>query len=128
MAELTLEPYAARLLWTSPLPRDGAAWGRLLAEFAETLARRCHEAGPCVVGHIKGFAPLEGGFLRVNSTGPSARADVDVRSSADCAELTLSLNVLVYGLAAGTLADLAAKTAIETASAHGGAAILLPGE
>jgi hypothetical protein len=126
VAELTLEPYAARLLWSSPLPRDGAAWATLIAEFAETLAERCHEAGPCVVGHIKGFAPLEGGFLRVNSTGPSAPVDVDARSSAGCAELTFSLNVLVYGLAAGTLADLTAMTATETASAHGGAVILLP--
>ena len=51
---LRLEPYAASLHWN--LPRAEGQWEAMLAAYLETLARRCEEAGPCVVGHIKALA------------------------------------------------------------------------
>ena len=64
MAELILEPYAVSQHWD--LRADGK-WETILSEYLETLARRCHEAGPCVVGHIKALALLPaGGYVQVS--------------------------------------------------------------
>jgi len=125
---MSLEPCAVRLRWTFPQKRDGAAWSETLASYVETVAERCHEAGPCVVGHIKGFAPMPGGYLRINVTAPGVPADVEVHCSEPCAELILTLNVLVYGLRAETLASLAVRTATEVALAYMGTATLLEPE
>ncbi len=127
MAELIFEPFAARLRWTLPEPNDGQAWSRVIATYLETLAERCDESRPSLIGHIKAFALLPGGYLRVNVTSASA-ADVEARATEPCVELTLTLNVLVYGLPAEALASLATKTATEVASTFDGNAILVERE
>jgi hypothetical protein len=124
LAELIFEPFAARLRWTLPQPENGDVWAAVVSTYLHALAGRCQEAGPCLIGHIKSFAPLPGGFLRVNTTRAGTPPDAEAKSSGPCAELTLTLNVLVYGLPAETLASLASGTATEVASARGGTVTL----
>jgi hypothetical protein len=126
VAELTLEPFAARLRWTLPAGGDAQTWSEIVAGYLEVLAGRCVQSGPCVIGHIKAFAPLPGGYLRANVTRAGVAADVEAHASEPCRELSLALNVLVYGLPAETLASLTTGTATEVASDHGAAVMLMP--
>ncbi len=128
MDELTLEPFAARLRWTLPRPRDGQVWSVMVAAYLEDLARRCEESGRCVIGHIKSFAELPGGYLRANTTGTRAPPDTEVRSSGECSELLLTLNVLVYGIPSSDLASLVTQAAADVASPLDGNTILVERE
>jgi hypothetical protein len=120
LIDLKLEPYATRLLWELDGGGGEPEWGRLLIEFVERLSSRCHEAGNCVIGHIKGFAELpDGGYARVNVVSARVPADLAFHYSGSLAELTLTLNVLVYGLSAELLKKLTGVTAAETASRFG---------
>ena len=77
-----LEPFAARLRWQFPSAIALCEWGALLGECLETLARRCDETGPHVVGHIKGLALLaDGAYVRVSVVSPRHPADVEVGGS-----------------------------------------------
>ena len=83
----------------------------MISDLMETLARNCREAGPCVIGHLKGFARISGnGFLRISVTHADHPADVDAALSDDFSELSLTLNVLVYGHPKKMLAQLTHKT------------------
>ncbi|MGQ9675084.1 MAG: hypothetical protein ACUVX1_05405 [Chloroflexota bacterium] len=98
MAELKLEPFTARIRCRRLADEPEVPWGWLLAECVETLAERCVEAGPCVIGHIKGVALFDGGrYLRISAVDANRAADVDGEVPADCREFILTLNVLVYG-------------------------------
>lgn len=121
MAELTLEPYAARLRWHLPSAVASHEWEAILSEYLEALARHCDEAAPCVIGHIKGLALFPNGdYLRISIVSPARPADVEGNASEHYAELTLTLNVLVYGLSRDVLERLAQETAADVASRWGG--------
>lgn len=97
MAELTLEPYAVSQHWS--LPQADSKWEALLCEYLESLARRCNEAGPCIIGHIKALALFpDGGYVQVSVVSPTLPASVKGSVPAGCTELELALNVIVYGL------------------------------
>ena len=97
MAELILEPYAVNQRWS--LSGDADKWETLISEYLETLARRCHETGKCIIGHIKALALFpNGGYLRVSVVSPTVPAGVEGSVPTDCTELVLTLNVIVYGL------------------------------
>lgn len=111
MKEMIFEPYTVRLNFKMDPPTTAAHWGLMISELVETLARNCSEAGPCVIGHIKGFARTPGnGFLRVSVISSDHPAEVDAESANDFSELSLNLNVLVYGHPKKVLAQLTRKT------------------
>jgi len=97
MAELILEPYSVNQRWR--LFGDADKWKNLISEFMETLARRCHETGKGLIGHIKALALFpDGGYLRISVVSPTVAAGVEGSVPMGCTELVLTLNVLVYGL------------------------------
>jgi len=111
MKEMILEPYTVRLNFKMDSPKTARDWGLIASDFMETLARNCSEAGPCVIGHLKGFARISGnGFLRISVISSDRPADVDADFSDDFSELSLTLNVLVYGHPKKLLAQLTRKT------------------
>lgn len=111
MKDLILEPYSACLNFKLDSPMTATQWGSMLSELAEAIARHCVEAGPCVIGHIKGFAPLPGnGFLRISVVSPDHPADMDAEGGYDSSELSMTLNVLVYGHSKKLLTQLTRKT------------------
>ena len=107
MKDMILEPYSVGLNFKMGSPMSAAQWGSIISELAETLARRCSETGPCVIGHIKGFAGTPGnGFLKVSVISCDHPADVDAEGADDFSLLTLTLNVLVYGHSKKLLAQI----------------------
>lgn len=110
MAEMIFEPYAIKQRWS--MNKAGGKWEAIIVEYLETLARRCHETGTCVIGHIKALALFHnGGYLRVSVVGPSLPAGLEGSVPADCIELILTLNVIVYGLKRDLLEHITCETA-----------------
>jgi hypothetical protein len=102
MTELILEPYAINQRWTASVPAP--PWDALIADYVEAIARRCHEMGPCLIGHIKGLALFDdGGYLRVSVVSPGRPAEKEGYAPTETTSLLLSLNVIVYGLDRSTL-------------------------
>ncbi len=109
MEELILEPYTVKQRWR--LFGGADRWENLIGEFMETLARGCHETGKAVIGHIKALALFpDGGYLRISVVSPTLPAGVEGNAPEGCNELLLTLNVIVYGLARGTLERLTRET------------------
>jgi hypothetical protein len=114
MAELILEPYAATQRWH--LPGADGHWEALLAEYLESLASRCAESGECVIGHIKALALFANcGYLRLSVVSSWLPASVMGKVPPGTTELTLSLNVIVYGLAYEQAEHLSRETAVTLA-------------
>ena len=110
MAELILEPYTVKQRWR--LFGDVGEWENLVSEFMQTLARRCHETGKGIIGHIKALALFpDGGYLRVSVVSPTLPAGVEGSVPVGCTELLLTLNIIVYGLGRDTLEQLTYETA-----------------
>lgn len=119
MSAPTLEPYATRQRWQSAAPLLGEAWQALLVAYLAGLARACDAAGPCVIGHIKALALFDtGDYLRLSAISAAFPPTVDGRVPDGLAALSLSLNVLVYGLPAAALHDLTWRTAAALAQDH----------
>lgn len=96
MADLILEPYSINQRWSAS--ERMVPWERLIAEYLESIARRCSETGSCVMGHIKGIALFPGGdYLRISVVSPDRGADVEGHAPANTTAFVLSLNVVVYG-------------------------------
>lgn len=111
MKEMILEPYSVQLNFKMDSPMTAGQWGRMLSDLIETLARNCSEAGPCVIGHLKGFARIsENYFLRISAISADRPADVEARFSDDISKLSLTLNVMVYGHPKKMLAQLTRQT------------------
>lgn len=112
MAELILEPYAVKQRWS--LSGEAGRWEILIAEYLETLARRCHQAGKCIIGHIKALALFpDGRYLRVSVVTSELPAGVEGSVPANCTELVLTLNVILYGLSREVLERISRETADE---------------
>ena len=127
MAELNLEPYAAHLHWHMPAGKADHPWERILASFLESLAGCCEVEGQSVIGHIKGLAAFPGGgYLRVNVVSASHPADVAGAAPEDCAELTLTLNALVYGLSYDAVSHCVEEAAAQAAGRWGGSVTVEP--
>lgn len=110
MAELILEHYALNQQW-SFRGTDGN-WETLIAEYLETLARRCHETGTGIIGHIKALALFpNGGYLRISVVSPTLPAGIEGSVPAGCTELVLTLNVIVYGIGRDLLEHITRETA-----------------
>ncbi len=111
MKEMTLEPYAARLdfkMFSAPSSKE---WSLMLAEYMETLARHCNETGPCLIGHLKGLALISNhGFLKISLISPDHPAEVEGEIPENTLELSIVLNILVYGHTEKVLERLTRKT------------------
>ena len=121
MSDLVLEPYAVQQRWQMPAPLSGRDWPALLAAYLASLARACSEAGPCVIGHIKALALFpDGGYLRVSVVSSTHPPTTDGQAPDGVAELAVTLNVLVYGLARDVLQKLSSDIAADLAATHAG--------
>lgn len=111
MSAPVLEPYATQQRWQAAAPLPGREWQAILAGYLAALARACAAAGPCVIGHIKALALFDGGgyasFSAVSAAHPPT-VDGSVPDGLDA--LSLTVNVLVYGLPAARLQDLTWET------------------
>ncbi len=120
MTAPTLEPYATQQCWTAPAPLPGAEWQALIVDTLAALARACEAAGPCVIGHIKALALFDGGgYLRVSAVSATHAPTAESRAPDNLATLSLTLNVLVYGLPAATLHAITWRTAAALAQDRG---------
>lgn len=119
MADLILEPYSVNQRWRfkSPdVPREDS-----IAEYLEAIAHSCEKAAKCVVGHIKALALFsDGGLFQVSVVSPHLPAAKNGRVPAGCADLTLALNVIVYGLGRPVLERIVRDAAKEMAERHTG--------
>ncbi|MEN6481503.1 MAG: hypothetical protein ABFD29_04930 [Anaerolineaceae bacterium] len=119
MAELILEPYAVNQHWR--LPPGTIRWETFLSEYLETLAQQFEKSGKCVVGHIKALALFSNhDYVQISVISPTLPATVKGKVPLDCTALTLSLNVIVYGLAYEQLARITNETAIQLAKKYNG--------
>jgi hypothetical protein len=120
MSTLVLEPYATQQRWQAQAPLTGEAWQELMAGYLGALARACAEAGPCIIGHIKALALFDGGgYVRISAVSATREPTVDGRVPDGLSTISLTLNVLVYGLSATSLQDLTWKAAAALAQARG---------
>jgi hypothetical protein len=136
VSELILEPYAVQQRWQLPAPQPGSAWQRLLGDYVMSLARACaacktetrsatgaEAQRPCtpVIGHIKLLALFPGGgYLRASAVSAAHPPTYSGQVPDDLAKLTVTLNVLVYGLAHDVLQSLSRDVASALAAAHAG--------
>ena len=134
MSELALEPYASQQRWQMPAPLAGRDWRELLVAYLAELARACAAApagppgGPrptgsagALIGHIKLLALFPGGgYLRASAVSPVHRPTTDGQVPDGLAQLSLTLNVLVYGVPREVLAALARDTASALAAPRAG--------
>jgi hypothetical protein len=102
----------------------------MLEKYLNSLALRCEEVGPSVIGHIKALAVLpEKGFLRGSALSTSHPADVEVGGdpALELAELDLTLNIMVYSLPHETARRLAKVVAGSLVSQYEGEVSLQDG-
>jgi hypothetical protein len=112
MTDLNLEPFSARIHFLLEAPMPSGQWQKILARYMEALARRCEEAGPCVIGHIKAVALFsENRYLRISVVSSSHPAEIGGKPPEIFNELNMTLNVLVYGLSRPVLHRLVKETA-----------------
>ncbi|MGA3113078.1 MAG: hypothetical protein ABSF90_01450 [Syntrophobacteraceae bacterium] len=104
MAEMILEPLAARLHFTFPDPMGISKWNEILAHFLAMLAKLCQDSDPCLIGHIKGLALLNGNcYIRASVVSASLPAQIETKASDEISEITFVLNILVFALSKHTL-------------------------
>jgi hypothetical protein len=122
MNELILEPYAVLQHWRCT---EGLLWKAMLCDYLEQLAHACAESGPCVIGHIKALALFAGSaYVQISVISPRLPASVQGSVPPDTHELTLSLNVIVYGLEHKLVERLACETAVRAAEKWKGEVII----
>lgn len=110
MNEMILEPLSVRQHWRMITAQD--TWEALLVNYLEALARRCSQAGPCVIGHIKALAVFpENAFVQVSAVSPLIPASIKGSVPSGTETLNITLNVLVYGLPRAQLEQITRETA-----------------
>lgn len=125
---ITFEPHTARLVFKSDSTLALDDWGKVSSRFMERLAQEIENAGPCVIGHIKGFARCpNNGFLKVSVVSTGYPADAVVSDgTTKVSDLDFTLNVLAYGHPRKTLAYLVQKTVDALAQSWSGHISVLP--
>ena len=97
MTALVLEPFAAKQSWR--IPGEDLAWDRFLSQYLEAIAQRCAACEPYLIGHIKALALFPNrSYLQVSVVSPTIPATIKGQPQVGIHELTIQLNVLVYGL------------------------------
>jgi hypothetical protein len=100
---------ALRRRVTSPQPLPATDWQALLERLVAGVAEGCHAAGARLLGHVKAFTELPGGYARASAVDTAHAPTSEARASAPASTADVTLNVLVYGLADET-AQHAAQT------------------
>jgi hypothetical protein len=108
---------ALRRRMTSPQPLPAADWQALLERLVVGVADGCHAAGARLLGHIKAFTELPGGYARASAVDVAHAPTSEARASAPASTADVTLNVLVYGLADET-AQHAAQTVFNRLAAE----------
>lgn len=100
MDAMNLDPLSARVRFLSVLPQTGDEWSRILGTFLQGIAARCEDTGQdTIVGHVKALALFAGNaYIRASVVGGFLPPECEVSAALDSAEMTASVNVLVYGL------------------------------
>jgi hypothetical protein len=126
MTSLVLEPYAIQQRWSAGRPLEPGEWTALFGDYLAGLASACAGSKTAaatqkaVIGHIKLLALFDGReYLRVSVVSPARAPTVTGAVPANLAEVTVTVNVLVYGLPFDTLAALTAVAAHEVAKHWG---------
>ncbi|MCP4576209.1 MAG: hypothetical protein GY846_08000 [Deltaproteobacteria bacterium] len=99
------EALSARIRLLSVISRNGDEWCRIIGKFFQGIAKRC-ETDPqdVIIGHIKGLALFaEGKHLRVSVISSSYLPEFEASADLEEDSVPLSINVIVYGLSAGSL-------------------------
>jgi len=118
--DLILEPYAVVQHWH--LSNDVGHWEAILGQYLQTIAKQCTSVGKCVIGHIKALSTFpDKSYLRISVVAANIPATKEGKVPAGCADLELTLNVLVYGLAQSTIEQIVYETANEIAHQMKGA-------
>jgi hypothetical protein len=114
------EPYALEQRWSAARPLDSGEWVALFGEYLALLADACAAVPASVIGHIKLLALFDGQeYLRVSVVSAAHPPTVTGAAPAGLSAITVTLNVLVYGLPREQLAALTAVTASEVAERWG---------
>ena len=114
MADLILEPYSTVLCLQ--VLQTGLQPELVLKDALETLAGKCPAAGNSVIGHIKALALFpDHQYLRVSVVAANLPATLEGAAPADCTELEITLNVLVYGLTRSQIDEIVLATLSEIA-------------
>ena len=99
MTEMNLEPFAAKIRFTTTAPVSSGQWAEAVRELMEGIGNGCNASGPCLVGHVKCLTSFETeGFIRASLVNPAAPPDVENSAPEGAMSAELILNVLVYGL------------------------------
>ena len=123
MSKLHLHPLAARLRWYFPAAMPVEDWQVLLEDYLTAVARDCRDSGQVVIGHIKGLFLLPGdGFLRASAVSADHPVDSEISAGASSVfeELTLTVNVIVYGLPADRGKEIVVENAKNVAATRKG--------
>ena len=121
MSGMMLEALAIHIRFTFSSPKRIQEWTEILKRLVETLAGLCHKSGPCMIGHIKGLVLLNGNqYMRVSVISPSLPAQVETNASEDLTELTVTLNMVVYGLSTKSLEHIVETAAVQLETAWSG--------
>ena len=127
MAALIFEPLAAHLHFSLPDSPGISKWAEILTQFLETLAKLCRNSGPCLIGHIKGLALLgDSSYVRLSVISASLPAQIETNASGDFSEMTVTVNMLVYGLPRKTLEGILEGTAALPCSPWSGKVTVKP--
>ncbi len=117
---LTFEPYAVQQRWPAGRPLKPVEWAELFGEYLARLAGACTASAPCIIGHIKLLALFPGQeYLRVSVVSATHAPTVTGAVPQGLVEVTVTLNVLVYGLPRERLAALTSSAAAEVADRWG---------
>ena len=119
MPEITLEPFAAEVVFYLKSDSKNDDYRLILADFLETIAARCEEAGADLIGHIKGLVLGEDkSYLKISVISASLPANIEGTLNPATNKITLNLNVIVYGLISNVLDKIVRETAAEFEREH----------
>jgi hypothetical protein len=125
MAEIILEPYAVQQNWQ--LAGADPDWKEFLEEYLQQLAQACQAGGRVVNGHIKALALFPAGeYFRISNVGADLPSTSEGTIPPSTRALTLTLNLIVYGLDHEQLQVLTTEISHQMAAAYHGEVSEIP--
>jgi len=114
MADLTFEPYSTTIHFHAPEHFD--CWQEMLTEFIHTLTQKCTRIGT-VIGHIKALALFDNqNFIQLSAVSRKHPVTLKGAVPEGQAQLHLTLNILVFGLAHEIIEQIAVQTTEEVSA------------
>ena len=104
MAQLNLHPCAVEMTWFSDEALTGGEWENVLRRFLGELGGNCIAGGGTLIGHIKGIATVAGSpCLQLSLVSLNQPVSIDGSVPDNTDKLSITLNVLVFGMSADDL-------------------------